>query len=202
MTATFQLLNILNEATLTRLPHIAILIISPSLYLLFHTLMCAIYVPQLCWVPIPLNTCETCLWCFQFPFTLEVSEIPFYKIRRRPQMHIFLFIQKLSSFIVLVFRTQVQSLPCLAVYVIDFCQSRQTKATKFANHSLKLSHVVLKLDVCQYFSKLPLVFSKLLYAKHVCKIFSKLSRVFLKFLVICICQLELQCLGPFCIWQY
>ena len=54
---------------------------------------------------------------------------------------------------------------CLAVYVIDFCQSRQTKATKFANHSLKLSRVVLKLDVCQYFSKLPHVFFKVVICK-------------------------------------
>ena len=58
------MLNIMNKETLTRLPHIAILILSPSLYSLFYTLMCAIYESKLYWVPIPLNTCETYLWCF------------------------------------------------------------------------------------------------------------------------------------------
>ena len=63
---------------------------------------------------------------------------------------------------------------CLAVYVIDFCQSCQTKSTKFANNSPKLLHVFLKLVICQDFSKLPHVFFKLvIYAKQVCKILFK-----------------------------
>ena len=63
---------------------------------------------------------------------------------------------------------------CLAVYVIDFCQSCQTKSTKFANNSPKLLHVFLKLVICQDFSKLPHVFFKfVIYAKQVCKILFK-----------------------------
>ena len=78
---------------------------------------------------------------------------------------------------------------CLAVYVIDFCQSCQTKATKFAKTILRSCYVFSSnLLYAKIFQSCHMFFSNLLYMQNkFAKYFSKLSHVFLK-LVICIYQ--------------